>query len=234
MEIKKNSRGVKWFFLLAIMLVSIISPVSAATYHGSFNVDVGSGSIIIGNTCEENWSGFWSECQNSIQTFVCFESNQCGTETLKPSQCGEIRTCSNTTIPPINNGDGGSGGGGGGGSGGGSGSGITILSTGNGNNETCAEKWICNEWSNKEQECGERTCQDINNCGTEELKPKVDLKCEGEFSSGITGAVIDGVTGFAKSKIGASILIIIIIAGAFILISKQKSKVMKGNNFPTP
>src|SRR3989344_1971266 len=83
---------------LAVLLVAA-SVASAATYHGSFGVDVGGGRIVIGSGgCEEDWSSStWSSCSNNQQTFICIDKNQCGTVRLKPtSQCGDTRACSSS------------------------------------------------------------------------------------------------------------------------------------------
>jgi len=41
----------------------------------------------------------------------------------------------------------------------------------------CIPDWSCNQWSNTNQECGTRTCIDINRCGTNTGKPITSKSC---------------------------------------------------------
>jgi len=43
--------------------------------------------------------------------------------------------------------------------------------------EDCEEKWECEEWSNFEDACGTRTCEDANSCETLESKPALSMEC---------------------------------------------------------
>ncbi|MBS3085840.1 hypothetical protein J4225_04105 [Candidatus Pacearchaeota archaeon] len=232
---------------LAVLLVAA-SVASAATYHGSFGVDVGGGRIVIGSGgCEEDWSSStWSSCNNNQQTFICIDKNQCGTVNLKPVQCGNTQACNASSVcgnsiveagescddGNTTNGDGCSstcatesnnGGGGGGGGGGSSSSnspGVTPLSL---LQETCIERWQCDAWSNEDNECGSRECRDTNNCGTEELKPLTIKQCPNQGWAGITGNIIGGVANFAKSKAGAGLIFIaVVVAAAMVIMNKKK------------
>ncbi len=44
--------------------------------------------------------------------------------------------------------------------------------------ETCSEEWDCTEWSNCTDGNQTRTCEDLNNCGTQEDKPSLIQECE--------------------------------------------------------
>lgn len=210
------------FLLFLASLLIAPGLVFGATYHGSFNVDVGTGSIVINpDACEEDWSGsFWSDCQDGTKTFVCFDRNNCGTESLKPAQCGEIQNCSQSPTPPTTTTGGGGGGGGGGGSS--SDSGTTLLTT-TGTTESenkpkCIERWRCTGWSNTDDFCGVRTCEDINKCGTTELKPETSRECPTFSSSFLTG----GVIGAISSPTGLSIIFILAIVALFILVTVSR------------
>ncbi len=52
---------------------------------------------------------------------------------------------------------------------------ITTSAT---QNETCTPNWECTEWSECVNESQSRTCEDTNNCGTEEGKPSLVQSCE--------------------------------------------------------
>ena len=236
-------------FLLALSFLNL-GIVSAASYQGSFNVNVQGGSIVIGSGgCEEDWSSStWSSCSNNQQTFICIDKNQCGTVRLKPSQCGDTRACSSSicgnsiveTGESCDDGNTVSGDGcssscttegGGGGGGGGGGSGSSSSGSNNGGviplslpQETCIEKWQCDVWSNEENECGSRECRDINNCGTEELKPLTTKTCsEKGWGAGITGNIIGGIANFAKSKAGAGLIFIaVVVVAAMVIMNKKK------------
>lgn len=72
--------------------------------------------------------------------------------------------------PPVDdegNGNGGNGNGGNGGGGGGIGEGGGL----------CQITWSCTEWTNTEDQCGTRVCDDINTCGTNTNKPQEIITC---------------------------------------------------------
>ena len=205
--------------ILAFLSISF-SLISAAETQGSLGVNNGGGSIIIDpKGCQEDWSGStWGQCRDGQQTFICFDKNSCGAQSLKPALCGETRSCNEA--PPITQDNNPGGGGGGGGSGGG-GSGDNSLNIVNLNTQSgesaCVEKWECSEWSNVEDQCGERSCEDLNACRTEELKPVTENQCPNFFSSFfsfLTGGVIGALgTGGAI----AFVFIIIIAVGTVIV-----------------
>ncbi|MBU0893811.1 MAG: hypothetical protein KKF48_03565 [Nanoarchaeota archaeon] len=220
--------------LLLIFLVLFLAPslVSSASYHGNFNVDVGTGSIIINpDTCEEDWSSsFWSSCVNNEQTFICIQSNtNCNSEYLKPANCDITRDCDASDSSGSSSGGSSSGGGRSSSSSSGSGSNnnFTILSsetTANGEEKTdCTERWACQTWSNSKDLCGTRTCRDINECGTQDLRPEISRECGSVGFAGITGAVT-GITNFAKSGVGIGFIFMILIVILFVLISVSKKK----------
>jgi len=215
-------------FIVFAILFSI-SFISAATYHGSFDVDVGRGSIIIQEECEEDWSSsFWSECINNQQTFICIQTNiNCYTTNLKPAQCGEVRECgiieettntdsssssTNSKSPSSSSSGGGT---------------VTTYTHTSEEEPECVENWECGKWSNTKDSCGTRICTDSNACGTTELKPLTYKKCPFKFFSWITGGVInEGISSFAKSGVGIGLIIAILIiaAGVVVLFITKKKK----------
>ena len=213
----------KKYVLFLTTFVFLASFISAASYSGSFDVDVGDATVNIGTGgCIEDWSGsFWSACDNNTQTFVCFDRNTCGSYSLKPQLCGTTQEC-NIIIPVTPGNSGGSSSGGSGSSGSSSGGGTTLSSSSN-ETEDCFESWECSDWRNLDKECGTRTCSDLNECGAQKFKPYTERKCEGFSSSGITGAVIGGITNFVKSGVGiVFILVIIAVALGIIITSRGK------------
>jgi len=213
---------------LTIFIVLLaVGLISSASYHGSFNVNVGTGSIVIDpGMCEEDWSSsFWSECVNNIQTFICIQTNpHCNEEYLKPKLCGQTRECD---IPSETTEGGNTGGGG---SNSGRNNNDVFLSTdltGSENNEQieCVERWMCGEWSDSENSCGTRICTDKKQCNTYNLKPETFRKCPSQGVAGIKGSVIGGITNFAKSQTGFVFIFVILIAIAFILVVISKNRV---------
>jgi parallel beta-helix repeat protein len=91
----------------------------------------------------------------------------------------------------------------------------------------CREKWICAEWSKCENRTQTRTCEDLNKCGTEFLKPAEIQGC-GEEGVGITEIIetfkenLFLVFGILISGIIALIIIFLIVS--HILKSKKKGK----------
>lgn len=226
-------------FFVVILLVFSVGIVSAASYHGSFKVNTGGGSINIEPQCQEDWSAsFWNSCSDGQQTFICIQSNpSCDSENLKPAQCGNTRECV-VEQPPVNNnpGGGGSSGSGGGGSGSSSGGGggggasttpLSVSSSGSDSSGECSESWACQGWSDLDNLCGIRSCIDKNNCGTEELRPETVRECPSEGFSGITGAVIGGISGLAKSKAGISLIFVVIVVALFAGITISRKNMAK-------
>ncbi len=221
-----------FFFFISLTFVS------AGTYHGSFTVDVDSGTINIGTVCEEDWSdSYWTSCVDGEQTFVCFDKNNCGTEDMKPADCGTTRQCNETSEDDDDDDDNddnneNTGGGSTGGSTGGSNSGTGMQTLSSGNTETnletssCTEEWECDAWSNSEDKCGLRVCRDINECGTTDYKPKTEKDCPNIGIFGVTGAVIGGFTNFAKSKTGIGLIfaLLLVVLGILILSSKKPKR----------
>jgi len=92
------------------------------------------------------------------------------------------------------------------------------------NSGSCVENWKCNDWSNVNEQCGTRTCEDLNKCGTTQLKPKVSEKCSTVGFLSFTGAVT-GIGNFAKSGEGiATFLGLIMVVVLTILITSIRRK----------
>ncbi len=235
MEMKQKKFAIV-MFILALAIGGFGFSI-AETEHGFLKVSTG-GGVFAG--CQEDWSSsFWDETtceENNQKTFICIQTNPlCDTENLRPKNCDppfNTRSCGE--LPPNGNGGNGGNGGGGGGNGnggnGGGGSVITISS----NNEpgistACVESWSCSKWSNVEGQCGTRTCEDQNACGTETLKPATFKECESSVTDSITGAFLSGINNFIKSPARSFGLIIIILAIILIwnYFSKSKGKVPK-------
>ena len=104
---------------------------------------------------------------------------------------------------------------------------------------TCEPNWECTGWSECSNGFRTRNCHDTNNCAYSYNKPIEKTDCEttstlervtltGEpseegFFSRITGAVIGGVTNFAKSGTGAFVFVILIVgATGLVLIRLHK------------
>jgi hypothetical protein len=88
----------------------------------------------------------------------------------------------------------------------------------------CTEEWICNDWTGKE--CGERVCNDVNDCGTEYSRPDEKKFCfpwlEGELF---------GIPKIWAYSIAGGLLLGIIIAVlviAFVIQRKKEKKSWKG------
>lgn len=202
--------NLKLMFVFFLLLVSI-SFVLGATYEGNFGVSVGGGSIVIGtDLCQEDWSGSdWGSCINEVQTFICFDKNICGTENLIPTLCGTQQACSEDS-------------GGGGSSSGGGSSGRRSSSTFLGGSNFCTEDWLCSGWSNTELICGTRVCNDLNNCGTKDLKPITEFDCSLISNNGITGNTLGGISFLSKVQGSAIGVLIVLIITLSILINLQK------------
>jgi hypothetical protein len=181
MKISNNLTKLSVFSIILVLTLSFTLAITeTGTDEGTLLV--GTGSVY---TCQEQWTCSWSECIGNSQTYVCTDLNDCGTNNLEPENSGATQTCG--TI--INTGGGGGGGGG---------STHNYTSTSSGSDSTtsstsCQEDWVCQQWSNLEGECGERVCEDQNECGTEQLKPLLEKGCETTRNSRFTGAAI-GIT----------------------------------------
>lgn len=213
----------KIIYIFPIFLL-LISLISAASYDGTLSVNTGSGSVVINSGgCQEDWSNSaWSSCINGVQTFICFDKNQCGTTNLIPAQCGNTESC--TTQPLSSSGGGGSSGGGSSGGGSSGSGGSNNIATTNSNN--CVENWQCGEWSNANEQCGKRICVDENNCSTSLLKPATSKECPSVSSLSFTGAVT-GIANFAQTGQGVAtiggLITIIVFAIAFTSVRRKKT-----------
>jgi len=216
------------FFISALALLAVVSLASSASTTGNFYFNNGTFDPGLGS-CEEEWVGLWGDCVNGQQTFDCIQTNpDCHTIDKMPEQCLDIRECSSNNT---NTGSSSSGSSGGSSSGSSSGSGDVIVKISDSTDEKdCAENWACYSWTNNIDSCGERECVDLNECGTEELKPEVTKECpeeEKSFFSALTGNVIGGISSFASSKTGAPLLlalIVVIVAIAYFGFRKRTSE----------
>ena len=225
-----KTSSLKKLSVLGIFLVLTLSFSLAITETGDDQgtILVGSGNVY---QCEENWTCSWSTCIDNSQTYDCTDLNNCGTTNLKPANSGTTQECGIT--PP--NGGGGNGGGGSGGGGGGGSSATFYTNTNDSEGlktTSCQEKWFCNSWSNAESSCGTRECTDLNKCGTEKLKPIVELECERLGLSRFTGAVVGGVQNvFQEPRIYIPIIAIVALGIGVLMIPlfKKKDSVPKNN-----
>ena len=65
-----------------------------------------------------------------------------------------------------------------------------VSAAGNGTGvSSCTENWNCTDWTNITDQCGERTCADLNNCGTTFDKPLESKDC----SLGSGGCIPDWI-----------------------------------------
>ena len=234
-------------FGISLLILSIFSLmfVSSSDYYGKIGIDVGDGDIIIDTGgCDEDWSCFWDECTNNEQTYFCFDKNYCGTIDLRPSNHGDTQTCgtveeycgdgvcNNDETCGTCSSDCGSCSTGGGGSSSGSGSSSGGSLTTTSSSTGCIEDWECGEWSLCMKGLSGRSCEDLNDCGTETLKPELTQECSMDDSeggigglSGITGAVIGAIQLNPEVASGIGALVIIGLGtGLFIFIKKKGKK----------
>jgi hypothetical protein len=207
-----------FFELSLIFLLTGLTLVSGAMTSGSFQVNTGGDKVVISTTCQESWTAFWSTCNNGIQTYVCTDSNNCNTTDMKPALCGTTQVC---TVPQTSTGGG--GGGGGGGSSGSGASSTTSTTSTNSSRNTCIENWNCTSWSDFNNNCGTRTCNDKNNCGTTLLKPATTKAC----SNGITGGVIGAITNFAKTPAGIVSITFVVVVLLVVIITASQVRLKK-------
>lgn len=209
------------FSILMTLLVFTLGFALAITETGtdSGTLKVGSGDAY---TCQEHWECSWSACVSNSQTYVCTDLNSCGTTDLIPANNGATQECGTS-----------SGGGGGGG-----GSSTTYGTSDNdttsqegdlaGSSSSCLEDWACQPWSNAEEECGTRVCEDLNRCGSEALKPLEEKECVSTRRlSGLTGAVTgaaEKVVSTPKIYIPTLFGILVIAGGLFFILGKKKKK----------
>ena len=123
------------------------------------------------------------------------------------------------------------------------GGGSHVHGGGGGSSYICEPNWECTGWKCINNETMTRTCTDTNKCASPYNKPIEQTGCVNEtqdkntlsnqkppkekrFSSGITGAVIGGITDFSKSGFGASLIIaiVIILAGIGVISLKKRSR----------
>lgn len=218
----------KFFFQLFLILL-LIGFVSGAGFQGSFQISTGGNQILISSgICQEDWTGsFWTNCVNGIQTFVCLDKNNCGTTNLKPQNCNLTQNCTVQQQP-----SGGTSSGGGNGGPSSSGGSSVIYTTPSTTEKSCIENWTCEDWSNLKGQCGQRICNDADNCGTTLLKPTISKECSSSF---FIGSVIKGFSDFAKSTPGVISItfIVIVLSVAMVTLSRKKMKEVISNKEQT-
>lgn len=244
-------------FVLVFSVVSVFAvPVSdglqqTGSYEG--NLDVGSasdGTVIISGPGQDtvNLCGNWiintgEQCDKlNLNGQTCASrlgSGYSGTLSCN-SECNfDASGCYYSQSNGTNGGstDGGSTSSSGGGGGGGTSNAGRFTGT-----ESCVENWQCTVWGVCSTESSqERTCADLNSCGTSSLKPSESRSCDivgaygdaalteagesarngGSLLSRITGAVIGG--GVTSGVALAFVLIILVLAGWF-FVSRRNRK----------
>jgi hypothetical protein len=207
----------KFFFELSLIFLLTGILVSGAMTQGILQINRQGVQILL--SCQEDWSGSgYGTCANGIQSFICFDRNNCNTVNLKPVLCGTNQSC---TVPASG---GSSGGGDGGGSGGGNPSSGTPASTTSSNTgNVCTEQWNCTAWSDANNNCGTRVCTDKNNCGTILLKPAIGKSC----SNGITGGAIRTITDFAQTPAGIISIVFIALVLLVVIITASQVKLKR-------
>ncbi|MEK6942129.1 MAG: hypothetical protein AABW85_04705 [archaeon] len=117
----------------------------------TFTVSSGTGDVVRGGSCMENWScvdwGAWNSCSGGTQSRerTCTDANNCGTTANKPPTT-ESRSCSDTVTPCTES-------------------------------WSCGEYGAWGAWgacqdSQTQSRTRTRTCTDANNCGTTNSKPQ--------------------------------------------------------------
>ncbi len=110
--------------------------------------------------CIENWQfESWGDCINGQQSGIYNDINNCGTINNKPvtiQSCviGGLNETINNTL--INNSDG-----------------NNVISETN----NCIENWDCENWSECINGTIRRNCVEINNCGTQNNIPEIEMTC---------------------------------------------------------
>jgi len=221
----------KYLLISAVFLA--LSLVSAGSYSGSLSVSSGQGKIIIsgggqlpehycGNNILETWLG--EQCdgtnlggQTCESLGLLYGKDWTGTLSCSNNCTWDTSSCSvvQSSTPSRRSG-------GGGGSG------------------RCVEYWQCTDWSACTDGKQIRTCEDLNNCETELLKPAESRACilegeEGEagtgmttekeeekgFFSRITGAVIGG--GVAGTLIPIMFILVVGLVAIIIFVIRKKA-----------
>ncbi len=219
--------------MLILTVLSISSVFATSSFSGSFKVSSQGGKIQISSSyCGNSVIEAGEQCdKNDLGGQTCNSLNSAWTGTLScRSYCVyDTSGCSVIQQPPAPT-DGGGGGGGGGGSYNGGGS--STSSSSSSSEESCIENWKCDEWSNLDNECGVRSCNDLNKCGTALLKPETSKKCPSTGMLSLTGAVA-GIGAFVTSKQGIisfSVVIgVVMITILFFVLRKGKAPKNQSN-----
>ncbi len=89
----------------------------------------------------------------------------------------------------------------------------------------CVERWVCTEWSSCKDGMQTRSCEDVNNCGTDLNKPLEVQPCsivesdnvkKDQLASLPSGSVSSAITGFTAlhySALGAGAAVVALLAG---------------------
>ena len=177
---------------------------------------------------------------NSGETVLLFVNGvQAGTAVFANGASTELNlavTITTTTSPdgsPSGGSSGGStGGGGGGSSSGGVGSSASIPTPGQTGENRCVETWLCSNWSPCDGGLQTRSCTDLNKCGTNIYEPLTSQPCSmvGEDTVGTEQPInppIPPITAFligaTKDPLFVAVIIILILAAAFIVLKNRKT-----------
>jgi len=202
-----------WVYVL-VMLFLVGS--ASAYYKGKFYVYLGGGPVCGNNIVEAGEQCDGSDLGGKTCVSLGYDS---GTLSCKSNCIYDTSDCTTTPAPGV------------GPTGGGGGSGR------------CIENWQCSAWSACYNGRQTRTCEDLNNCGTELLKPAESRTCtvEGKeteeesdlgiletqteepksFFSKLTGAVIGGGADFYVPLI---FILAIIIASVMIFVARKRKE----------
>jgi hypothetical protein len=227
----------KKIFTFALFVILSFSFVSSASYSGSLKLNKdSSGNIVISGS-----SIYYPYCGNNI---FDISSEQCDGTDLGGATCQNLGLVSGQTWTGIlscksncvydtsgcsvvqSSSDGSSSSSSGGGSGGSRTVGeIEVIDLSNTDKTKCIENWQCEEWSNENGECGKRKCVDLNECGSETLKPATSKECSS--TNFLTGFAI-GITDFAKSPTGIATFVIVglMAVGGVTFLALRKFKIV--------
>jgi len=225
----------KIFFIAFVFLFSLgfaLAQEEVGSFNGEFQVGSEGGQIIF------NGPGGAPYCGNGI-----IESGeQCDGGDLGGASCSSLGydtgslachagSCTFDTAGCSNSPSGSSGSGSGGGGSSSSGSGGGGTPTEIDNSVTCVENWVCQDWSECNDEKQIRECNDLNGCETFVNRPESVRDCgglsttiDGESANGgpfsaITGAVI-GIDG-GPTWFGGVLAVLFIFGIYYLIVSSN-------------
>ncbi len=220
---------IKFFLMVLVFLLVLTSFVMAdkiGTYEGKMNVEAENGRIIIsgkgsvthycGNEILDAYPPYYEQCDgNDMGGESCQSLGYDSGQLACQSNCVyDTSLCSNNVNTGDSNGNRGLGGGGG----------SSIDDEDNGeiiylNEGECVELWECTNWSDCKLGKQIRECADINECGTEKIKPVEERDCKIDVLNAPTSSeIIPGIVGAVTGIFGKLGLSQILVVGVFILI----------------